>query len=72
MPGVGTAKLEIAAEQITGANAITAKVSDTKGLKFEKIAWEGINQLDRLDGRHALVLRTGLGNSQNLETLALP
>jgi hypothetical protein len=64
--------IKVAAEQISGASSITQKVDDTKGLAFEKIAWEGINQLDRLDPRHALVLRTGAGNSQNLETLALP
>lgn len=64
--------IKVAAEQITGATpAITAKVADTQGLAFEKIAWEGISQLDRLDGRHALVVRT-VGTSLNLETMALP
>jgi hypothetical protein len=63
--------IKVAAEQITGAAAITQKVADTQGLAFEKIAWDGINQLDRLDGRHAVVVRTA-GNSLNLETLALP
>lgn len=63
--------IKVAAEQIMGAESITQKVADTKGLAFEKIAWEGINQLDRLDGRHAVVIRTA-GNIHNLETLALP
>jgi hypothetical protein len=63
--------MKVAAEQITGAAAITEKVADTKGLSFEKIAWEGISQLDRLDARHAVVVRTA-GNVHNLETLALP
>jgi hypothetical protein len=63
--------IKVAAEQITGAAPITAKVADTQGLKFEKIAWEGINQLDRLDGRNAIVVRT-VGTSLNLETIALP
>lgn len=63
--------IKVAAEQITGAASITEKVADTKGLAFEKIAWEGVNQLDRLDGRHAVVVRT-VANGLNLETLALP
>jgi hypothetical protein len=64
--------IKVAAEQITGAAPITSKVPDTKGLAFEKIAWEGVNQLDRLDDRNAVVVRTGVGNALNLETLALP
>lgn len=64
--------MKVAAEQISGAAPITAKVADTKGLAFEKIDWAGINQLDRLDNRHALVVRAGNGGAQNLETLALP
>ena len=34
--------------------------------------WEGIAQLDRLDNKFALVIRTGADKSSNLETLALP
>jgi hypothetical protein len=63
--------IKVAAEQINSAESITQKVADTKGLSFEKIAWEGISQLDRFDGRHAVVVRTA-GNAMNLETLALP
>jgi hypothetical protein len=64
--------MKVAAEQITSAAPITEKVADTKGLAFEKIAWEGIDQLDRLDGRYAVVVRTGADKLSNLETLALP
>jgi hypothetical protein len=65
--------IKVAAEQITpSAEAITAKVPDTQGLKFEKIDWTGVAQLDRLDARNALVVRTGAGSALNLETLALP
>ncbi|MBL9211613.1 MAG: hypothetical protein JNL92_14170, partial [Opitutaceae bacterium] len=39
--------IKVAAEQISGAQSITSKVADTKGLAFEKIAWDGVNQLDR-------------------------
>ena len=63
--------IKVAAEQINGAASITEKVADTKGLAFEKIAWDGISQLDRFDGRHAVVVRT-VGKAMNLETLALP
>ena len=65
--------MKVAAEQITpDAESITAKVADTRGLKFEKIDWAGVNQLDQLDHRHAVVVRTGAGSALNLETLALP
>ena len=65
--------IKVAAEQITpSAESITAKVADTQGLKFEKIDWAGVAQLDRLDNRHAVVVRTGAGSALNLETLALP
>ena len=37
-----------------------------------KIDWAGINQLDRLDDKFAVVVRSGTGDIQNLETLALP
>lgn len=64
--------IKVAADQITGASSITARVADTEGLKFEKLDWAGINQLDLLDSRHALVVRGDAGKPQNLETLALP
>ncbi|HEX2853093.1 MAG TPA: hypothetical protein VHO24_07640 [Opitutaceae bacterium] len=64
--------MKVATDQINGATAITEKVSDTKGIAFEKIDWAGVNQLDRLGERHAVVVRSGTGNAQNLETLALP
>jgi hypothetical protein len=63
--------IRVAAEQINDAPSITDKVEDTKGLTFEKIAWEGVSQLDQLDARQAIVVRT-VGDSINLETLALP
>jgi hypothetical protein len=64
--------MKVAAEQITGAAPITAKVANTEGLAFEKIDWAGVVQLDRLDNRHAVVVRTGANRMMNLETLALP
>ncbi len=64
--------IKVAAEQIGGAGSITAKVADTEGLKFEKLDWAGIAQLDRLDGKFAVVVRGGANNRFDLETLALP
>jgi hypothetical protein len=67
--------MKVAAEQINpGAESITAKVADTQGLKFEKIDWAGVAQLDRLDNKFAVVVRSsgGAGSALNLETLALP
>jgi hypothetical protein len=64
--------MKVAADQINGAPAITEKVADTKGVAFEKIDWAGVNQLDRLGERHAVVVRSGANNALNLETLALP
>lgn len=64
--------LKVAAEQIAGASSITAKVSGTKGLAFEKVNWEGVVQLDRLDSRNALVVQSGAAGTFHLATLALP
>ena len=47
-------------------------MADTQGLKFEKIDWAGVAQLDQLDNKHAVVVRTGAGSALNLETMALP
>jgi hypothetical protein len=63
--------IKVAAEQIGAAPPITERVEGTKGLAFEKIAWEGVSQLAELDARQAIVVRT-VGDSTNLETLALP
>ncbi|MBC7366113.1 MAG: hypothetical protein H7343_04755 [Undibacterium sp.] len=64
--------IKVAAEQISGAASITAKVADTEGVKFEKLDWAGITQLDRLDAKFAVVVRSGANKSLDLDTLALP
>ena len=64
--------MKIATEQIGGAAAITEKVNGTKGLAFEKVDWTGIDQLDRLDGRFAVVVRRAGKDVLNLESLPLP
>lgn len=64
--------IKVAAEQIGGAGSITAPVTRTQGLAFEKLDWTGVSQLDRFDSRHAMVMRTAGAGVMNLETLALP
>lgn len=65
--------MKIDAANIEKAESITEKVDDKKGVGYETIeAWKGIDQLDRLDAQHAVVLRRGDAGSLNLESLPLP
>jgi hypothetical protein len=67
--------MKVSTEGVEKVDAISEPVRDggTKGLPYETIkAWKGIDQLDRLDEEHALVVRRSDGGSLQLETLALP
>ena len=67
--------MKITTDKIENAESITDHVQGggTKGQPYETIAsWTGVDQLDKLDQQHALVLRRGDGNSLNLESLPLP
>jgi hypothetical protein len=65
--------MKINTDSIEKAESITDKVDDKKGVGYETIeAWKGIDQLDRLDAQHAVVLRRGEAGSLNLESLPLP
>ena len=65
--------MKISTDNIEKAGSIEAKVADKKGQPYETIeAWKGIDQLDKLDARHALVLRRSDDNSLHLEALPLP
>ena len=65
--------MKIDTDQIEGAKSIEERVSGKGGVTYDTIEdWEGIRQLDALDGGHALVLRDASDESQNLESLALP
>ena len=67
--------MKISTDQIEKFESIEAPVKDggKKGLPYETIeSWTGIDQLDRLDNQHAIVLRRGEGGALNLESLALP
>jgi len=65
--------MKISTDNIENAPSITDKVEDKKGQTYETIAsWTGVDQLEKLDPTHALVVRRGEGNALNLESLALP
>ncbi len=65
--------MKITTENIEKAESITARVQDKQGLTYQTIeSWTGVDQLDRFDSKHAIVLRRAEGGSLNLETLALP
>ncbi|HTD86445.1 MAG TPA: hypothetical protein VK850_07690 [Candidatus Binatia bacterium] len=65
--------MKISTDQIEKSENIQEPVKDKKGLPYETIdSWTGIDQLDRLDNQHAVVLRRGEGGALNLESLALP
>lgn len=65
--------MKISTDNIENAPSITDKIDDKSGQSYETIeAWTGVDQLDKLDPQHALVVRRGEGNSLNLESLALP
>jgi hypothetical protein len=65
--------MKINTDQIEKAESITSRVADKEGVGYETIAsWTGVDQLDRFDSQHALVLRRGEGGSLNLESMALP
>jgi hypothetical protein len=67
--------MKISTDRIENAEKIESPVSGggTKGQTYETIeSWKGVDQLDKLDPQHAIVVRRGEGNSLNLESLALP
>ncbi len=66
--------MKIPTDIIEAAESITTPVKEEKkGVAYETIeSWKGVDQLDRLDAQHALVLRKGEGESQVLESLPLP
>ncbi len=65
--------MKITTDNIESAESITAPVTDKKGLAYQTIeSWTGVDQLDRFDSKHAVVVRRGEGGSLNLETLPLP
>jgi len=67
--------MRIDTDKIESVEGIVAPVADgvSKGLTYETIATlKGIDQLDRFDSTHIIVLRRADGGSLNLESLPLP
>ncbi len=65
--------MKISTEGIDKAEAITEKVKDKAGLKYETIeALKGVVHLCRFDKDHALLIIRTEGNNYNLETVELP
>lgn len=65
--------MKIPTDQIEGAEAIATPVAGKKGLPYETIeSWTGVEQLDRLDSAHAILLRRADNGSLALESLPLP
>jgi hypothetical protein len=65
--------MKIPTEGIDKAAAITEKVTDKAGLKYETIeSLKGVVHLCRFDKDHALLVIRTEGNNYNLETVELP
>ncbi len=65
--------MKVSTDTIESAEGITAPVQNTKGLPYETIQGvTGIEQLDKLDKTHALVVRRADAGTLNLEAMPLP
>jgi hypothetical protein len=65
--------MKIQTEGIDKAEAITKRIADKAGLKYETITGlKGVEHLDRFGADHALVLLKTGGGSYTLDTIALP
>jgi hypothetical protein len=65
--------MKIGADRIDKAESIAEPVPDKKGLSYETVAsLTGVDQLDRFDANHVVVLRRAEGGSLILESLPLP
>ncbi len=67
--------MKVSTDNIEGAESITSPVGGggIKGQPYETIKdWAGIEQMDRLDEKHALVVRRSAEGALSLESLPLP
>jgi hypothetical protein len=65
--------MKIGADQVDKAESIAEPVPDKKGLSYETVAGlTGVDQLDRFDANHVVVLRRAEDGSLTLESLPLP
>jgi len=65
--------MKMSTKGIEKHDAITKPVEDKEGLSYETIAsLKGVEQLDKLDDSHALILARAESGSLDLKTIALP
>jgi hypothetical protein len=67
--------MKVSTDNIEGTESITTPVGGggTKGLAYKTVeGWTGIDQLDRLDDKNALVVRKNEAGAISLESLPLP
>ena len=66
--------MKLNADDIAGTEGIEAPVKEErKGLGYETVqGWTGVEHLDKLDGKHALVIRRADDKSATLEAKLLP
>ena len=65
--------MKLSADSLEKFGGIESPVEGTKGLGYETIeTWKNIEQLDRFDNDHALVLQRAPGGELTLESLPLP
>lgn len=65
--------MKIVTDNLDKAEPITAPVPDKKGVGYDTLAdWVGIDQLDKLDDKTAVVLRRDDAGALTLETRPLP
>jgi len=65
--------MKVSTDNIDSQEPLTERVADTAGLKYETIkSLADVDQLDKLDNQHALVLRKAKTGAMTLETVELP
>jgi hypothetical protein len=65
--------MKITTENIDKIEGITERISGTAGLTYQTVEeLKGVEQLDKLDKDHALLLVRSEGGNANLQTIALP
>lgn len=65
--------MKLSTDNIEKLDTILSPVPDKKGMPYETIAgWTGVEQLDKLDAGHVLLLRRGDNKDLSLESMPLP
>jgi hypothetical protein len=64
--------MKITMDGIDAVKPIEARVADTAGLKYETLELKGVDQLDRLDEKHAVILQKSAEGAAKLVSIDLP